>query len=88
MYARAKQTLEVFYTLNARFLCILNAGSDLFNSSPFIVEEAKKTGMDLKIDPIDLINRLMEEFPNRIHDRFIKKDIEVYLEESGGLMFG
>ncbi len=85
---RAKLTMDLFYTLNARFLCILDAGSDLFDTSPFIIEEAKKTGMDLNIDPIDLINRLRDEFPKRIHGRFIKQDIEVFLEESGGLVFG
>ncbi len=85
---RAKQTMDLFYTLDARPLCVLNEGSDLFDSAPFIVEEAKKIGMDLKIDPIDLINRLREEFPKRIHGRFIKKDIEVFVEEAGGLLFG
>lgn len=85
---RAKDTMEFFYTLDARLLCTIRAGSDLFDSVPLIVEEAKKLGIKMTSDPMDIINRLREEFPQRIHGRFIKQDIEVFLDPSGGLTFG
>ena len=85
---RAKETLEFVNTLDARLLCVVKKGSDLFDSVPLIIEEAQKTGTQMTFDQMDLINRLRDEFPHRIHGRFIKQDIEVFLETSGGLRFG
>ena len=85
---RAKETLEFVNTLDARLLCVIKKGSDLFDSFSLIIEEAQKTGTQISFDQIDLINRLRDEFPHRIHGRFIKQDIEVFLETSGGLLFG
>jgi Tfx family DNA-binding protein len=85
---RAKETLKFFHTMDAFPLCILKEGSDLFDSATMIAEEAAKTGTTISIDTMDLINRLRNEFPTRIHGRFIKADIEVFLESSGGLVFG
>ena len=84
---RAKKTLDLFHTLDARLICTIRAGSDLFDTVPRIIDEAKNAGMNLKIDPMDIINRVREEFPGRIHGRLIKQDIEVYLETSGWLVF-
>ena len=39
---RAKETLEFVNTLDARLLCVLKKGSDLFDSVPLIIEEAQK----------------------------------------------
>jgi DNA-binding protein, Tfx family len=83
----AKKTLDVYYALDGRALCTLPAGSDLFDSVPKIVEEAGKAGVRLSADPMDIINRLRGECPHRVHGRLIKKDIDVYLDESGGLNF-
>ena len=85
---RAKETLEFVNTLDACLLCVLTKGSDLFDSVPLIIEEAQKTGTQMTFDQMDLINRLRDEFPHHIHGRFIKQDIEVFLETSGGLRFG
>ena len=84
---QAKKTLEIFYSLSGQALCTVTAGTDLFDSVPQIVGEAKKAGVKLSADPMDIINRIREECPNRIHGRFIKKDIDVFLEPSGWLNF-
>ncbi len=85
---RAKETLTFVNTLDARLLCVIKKGSDLFDSVPLIIEETQKTGTQISFDQIDLINQLRNEFPHRIHGRYIKQDIEVFLETSGGLLFG
>jgi HTH-type transcriptional regulator, fmd operon transcriptional regulator len=84
---RAKKTLEIYYALDGRTLCTIPAGTDLFDSVPKIIEEANKAGVNLAVDQMDIINRLRDECPHRIHGRFIKKDIDVFLGESGWLNF-
>lgn len=85
---RAKETLDFLHTLDARPLCTLKAGSDLFDSAPLIFGEAGKIDIKVTTDSIDLINRLRAENPKRIHGRHIKEDIEVFLREDGELYFG
>ncbi|MFA6364732.1 Tfx family DNA-binding protein [Methanoregula sp.] len=85
---RAKEAMDFVHTLDARRLCILAAGSDLFDSVSLIFEEAGKIGIILATDPMDLINRLRAEVPKRIHGRFIRQDIEVFLGNDGKLEFG
>jgi hypothetical protein len=85
---RAKETLYYFHTLNARHLCTLTAGSDLFDSAPLIFREARKIGIIMTIDSMDLINRLRTEIPKGVHGRFIKRDIRVFLGIDGTLEFG
>jgi len=84
---RAKKTLEIYYALDGRTLCTIPAGTDLFDTVPKIIEEAGKAGVKLTVDPMDIINRLRDECPHRIHGRLIKNDIEVFLEPSGWLNF-
>ena len=85
---RAKEAMDFFRTLDARRLCILAAGSDLFDSVPLIFEEAGKIGVILATDQMDLINRLRADVPKRIHGRLIRQDIEVFLGNDGTLKFG
>lgn len=85
---RAKNTLRFYYTLDARLLCTLKEGSDLFDGVSLIFEEAGKLDIRVNTDPVDLLNQLRGEFPIRIHGQNIEGDIEVYLREDGGLYFG
>jgi Tfx family DNA-binding protein len=84
----AKDTLYFFHTLDARHLCTLKAGSDLFDSVPIIFEEAGKIGISMTTDSMNLINRLRTEIPKRIHGRLIRQDIEVFLRNDGKIEFG
>jgi hypothetical protein len=84
----AKETLYFFHTLDARYLCTLKAGSDLFDSVPLIFEDAEKIGVTLAADSMNLINRLRAEIPKRIHGRLIRQDIEVFLGDDGKIEFG
>ncbi len=84
----AKDTLYFFHTLDARHLCTLEAGSDLFDSEALIFKEAGKIGIIVATDWMNLINRLRAEVPNRIHGRLIRQDIEVFLRNDGNLVFG
>jgi Tfx family DNA-binding protein len=85
---RAKETLEFLYTLDARHLCTLKAGTDLFEAGPLIYAEAGKFNIKVNCDSIELINRLRVENPKRIRGRHIREDIEVYLSDDGELYFG
>jgi len=85
---RAKEALDFLHTLNALPLCTLKENSDLFDGVSFIQEEAAKTGIPVTLDPLDLINRIRSGFPQRIHGRHIREDIEVFLRNDGELLFG
>lgn len=85
---RAKETLYVFHTLDARHLCTLKAGSDLFDSVTLIFKETKKIGIIVATDWMYITNRLRAEIPTRIRGRFIRQDIEVFLGGNGKLEFG
>ena len=74
----AKETLHFFHTLDARHISSLKAGSDLFDSVPFIFEEVRKIGITVAADTMSIINRLRAEMPKRIHGRLIQQDIEVF----------
>lgn len=85
---QAKETLDFFHMLDARYLCTMKAGSDLFDSAPLVIEEAGKTGITVTIDLIDLVNRLRTEYPAGIHGRLIMEDIKVFLRNDGEFYFG
>lgn len=85
---RAKKTLYFYHTLNGRHICTLMAGSDLFDSVNLVFEEAKKTGIAVNADWMTVTNRLRDELPKRIHGRFIREDIDVFLGNDGDLAFG
>lgn len=84
---RAKNTLLFYYSLDARPLCTLKAGSDLFDAVSLIFGEAGKLSLQVTVDPVDLITRLRDENPKCIHDRHIREDIVVFLRDDGGLYF-
>jgi hypothetical protein len=84
----AKETLDFLHTLDARYLCTLKAGSDLFDSAPLIKGEAAKNGIPVTTEMIDLINRLRVEYPTGIRGRLIMEDIKVFLRNDGELYFG
>jgi len=45
--------------------------------------EMTKRGVPLPEDPMELINRLRAENPERIHGRLIKNNIDIYLLNDG-----
>ncbi|MCX6689111.1 MAG: Tfx family DNA-binding protein [Methanoregula sp.] len=55
---RAKNTLNFYNTLDARLLCTVKEGDDLIDAITNILNEAKKTGILVTVEPIDLANRL------------------------------
>jgi Tfx family DNA-binding protein len=84
----AKDTLYFFHTLDARHLCTLKAGSDLFDAESLIFKEAGKIDIIVATDWMNLVNRLRVELPKRIHGRLIMQDIEVFLRNDGKIEFG
>jgi HTH-type transcriptional regulator, fmd operon transcriptional regulator len=42
----------------------------------------------VKYDTISLINKIRDATPERIRARYIKEDIEVYINDEGDLYFG
>jgi HTH-type transcriptional regulator, fmd operon transcriptional regulator len=86
--ARARETLEFLYTLDASHLCTLKAGMDLLKTAETIYSEAEKVGIKVKYDTISLINRLRDSNPERFRARYIREDVEIYINEDGELYFG
>jgi len=85
---RARETLDFLYTLDATHLCTIGSGMDLLEIAPYIYDEAEKIGVKVKYDTISLINKLRDATPERIRARYIKEDIEVYINDEGDLYFG
>ena len=85
---KAKETLEFLYTLDATHLCTIKNGTDLFDAVGEIYGEAEKLRIKVRYDSISLINRLKEANPGKFKGRFVREDVEVYINEDGDLCFG
>jgi Tfx family DNA-binding protein len=85
---KSRETLEFLYTLDATHLCTVKSGTDLFDAAKMIYAEAESNGIKVRYDTISLINRLKESNPERFRARFIREDVEVYINEDGELYFG
>ena len=85
---RAKETLEFLYTLDATHLCTIQSGTDLLEVAPIIYREAEKIGIKVKYDTISLINKIRDSSPERFKARYIRENIDVYINDEGDLYFG
>jgi hypothetical protein len=85
---RARETLEFLYTLDANHLCTIKAGTDLLEVASYIYKEAEKIGIKVKYDTISLINKLRDSAPERFKARYVKEDVDVYINDEGELYFG
>jgi len=86
--ARARETLEFLYTLDATHLCTLQKGLDLLKVPEIIYAEAEKVGVKVKYDTISLINRIRDVNPERFRGRQVREDVEIYINNDGDLYFG
>ena len=86
--ARARETLEFLYTLDATHLCTLQKGLDLLKVPESIDAEAEKVGVKVKYDTISLINRIRDANPERFRGRQVREDVEIYINNDGDLYFG
>ncbi|MDD1717486.1 MAG: transcriptional regulator, partial [Methanoregulaceae archaeon] len=68
-------------------LCTSKAGTDLIEVASGIYEEAEKLGIKVKYDTITLINKLRESSPERFRARYIRENIDVYINKEGELYF-
>ncbi|HOT93865.1 MAG TPA: Tfx family DNA-binding protein [Methanoregulaceae archaeon] len=84
---RARETLQFMFTLDARFLCEIPAGADLLAVPERVFREASSRGVKVRYDTIGLINRLRESLPEHLQARFVKADIQVYLNDDGEVYF-
>ena len=85
---KAKETLEFIYTLDATHLCTIKAGTDLFDAAGEIFSEAEKLKIKVRYDSLDLIHRLKEANPEKFRGRFVREDVDVYINKDGDLCFG
>ncbi len=85
--SRARETLEFLYSLDARHLCTLEKGTDLFIAVRSIFSEAEKFGIKVKYDSVQLMNRIRDEIPEKNKSRLIRNGIEVYIKDDGELYF-
>ena len=84
---RARETLQFMYTLDARFLCVIPSGADLLSVPDTVFHEASDRGVKVRYDTIGLINRLRESIPQHVQARFVKDEIQVYLNDDGEIYF-
>jgi Tfx family DNA-binding protein len=84
---RAKETLDFLYTLDAKRLCTIPSGTDLFDVPSIIFNEAEKININVIYDTISVINRLRESRPQSCKARCVCEDIVVYITDVGELNF-
>ena len=85
---KAKETLEFLYTLDANHLCTISAGTDLLAAAKNIYDEAGRFNIKVNYDTITLVNRLRDTAPERFRGRYVREDVEVYINQDGELFFG
>jgi Tfx family DNA-binding protein len=85
---RSKETLEFLYTLDATHLTTVKAGTDVLDAAKAIYNDAENLGIKVKYDTISLINQMRDSNPERFKARFIREDVEVYINDDGDLYFG
>ncbi|MDD1676584.1 MAG: Tfx family DNA-binding protein [Methanomicrobiales archaeon] len=83
--ARAKETLKFLHTLDGIPLCTVRSGTDLIEAAKAIFLQAEKVNIKVKYDTISLINRLMEQNPEKFRARFVRDDVEVYVSQDGDI---
>ncbi|MDD3620930.1 MAG: Tfx family DNA-binding protein [Methanofollis sp.] len=84
---RARDTLEFLYTLDSDHLCTVKAGTDLIEAASAIFLEAEKLGIKVKYNTIELVNRVQESNPGKFRARYVREDVEVYINQEGDLFF-
>jgi Tfx family DNA-binding protein len=85
---KAKETLEFLYTLDATHIYTINTGTDVLDAVKEIFGEAEKVHIKVRYDTISLVNRMRESVPERIRGRFVRENIDVYINDEGELYFG
>jgi len=85
--AKAKETLEFLYTLDAEELCIVRSGTDLMNAPKQIYAAAAPKNIKIRCDTLGLINSIVKSLPEKVHGRQVRDDICVYLNKFGDLYF-
>ena len=82
---KARETLEFLYTLDTTHLCTIEKGHDSLEAVKKIFAEAEKPGIKIQYDTISLINKMRESNPEKFRGRYIKEDIEIYINEEGDI---
>jgi HTH-type transcriptional regulator, fmd operon transcriptional regulator len=80
---QARATLNALRFLDVTPICTFREGADLMGVITAFYAEMTKRGVPLPEDPMELINRLRAENPERIHGRLIKNNIDIYLLNDG-----
>ena len=71
------------YSLEATLLCTLDAGGDLNQEAFQIYKAAQQFEIKVQYTAGALINRITSSVPEKLHGTRIRKDIHVYLNETG-----
>ena len=82
---KARETLEFLYTLDTTHLCTIEKGIDSLEAVKKIFAEAEKPGIKIQYDTISLIYKMRESNPEKFRGRYIKEDIEIYINEEGDI---
>ncbi|WP_421910014.1 Tfx family DNA-binding protein [Methanolacinia petrolearia] len=82
---KARETLDFLYTLDTTHLCTIEKGMDSLDAVKKIFAEAEKPGIKIQYDTISLINKMRESNPEKFRGRYIKEDLEIYINEDGDI---
>jgi hypothetical protein len=82
---RARETLKFLHTLDGIPLCTIRGGTDLIEAAKVIFQQAERVNIKVKYDTISLINRLIEQNPEKFRARFVRDEVDVYISPDGDI---
>ncbi|MEM2924864.1 MAG: Tfx family DNA-binding protein [Methanocellales archaeon] len=84
---KAKATIKEYSILLAPVRVKIKKGMDVINVPKLIFKHADKRGIKVRLNSLDLIARINAEKKDKIENRIILEDFEVYIAKNGDVIF-
>jgi Tfx family DNA-binding protein len=84
---KAKATIKEYSILLAPVRVRIKKGVDVINIPKLIFRQADKRGIKVRLNSLDLIARINAEKKDKIENRVIAEDFEVYIAKNGEIIF-
>lgn len=84
---KARATIKEYSILVAPVRVRIKKGMDVLSVPKLIFKQADKRGIKVRLNSLELIARINAEKKDKIENRIIMEDFEVYIAKNGGIVF-
>lgn len=84
---KARATIKEYSILLAPVRVRIKKGMDVLSVPKLIFKQADKRGIKVRLNSLELIARINAEKKDKIENRIIMEDFEVYIARNGGIIF-